>query len=493
MRRIGLIGILVVVAFICFNCSTDLSGGTTSTENGKVMGVVKNELDSVVSNCEVTLLPSNYNPLLDSINNFYKDTTDLTGVYEFNSVESGDYNLICKDSNMSILIDVKVNNNTIYLNSQILKPVTSLKVKISGDMPFMNYAYFQGTPFVAEFDSTDSTLYFDALPYGVMPDLILQNNNDDEIIKEGIEISSGQIQSIDIDTNSFIVDNRFIGSGVVISIDASFKKKWAGLADDGLYFSGINTNYWNKTDTGASPWLQDSILQIEANEHYEKDWALIKTKYGTLLFENGTYWSVGDQLYPSVKGKIPESMLISDYGDLILSYDNRTIMGKLVDDTLIDFNWDYVLSGGYSHLAGRTDSLYLVKNGAEIYRRFNNEQPYLYYTMSDSITGLSMIDNELYIGCAKGFYKYDFSIDSLYMISIEASTDNVRSIIKDATGTIYALVGNRSILYYDGFDCQIYTPKIDSSAVFRDMTFEHTNQLWISAGEHGIFTIQPVE
>ncbi len=493
MNRILLIFLLLFTTVSTFNCSTEVTGGTTSTENGKVAGVVIDELDSLVANCEVILIPDDFNPLVDSTNLFYIDTTDDFGHYLFDPVKNGNYNLICQDSNMSILVDVNVNGDSIVIEDQVIKPVSNLSIKVSGDMPFMNIAYFQGTPFVAEYDSVDSIFHFDALPHGMMPQLIIQNQESDEIIKDSIVTSSGQVQSIEIDTNSFLVDNRIIGSGALLSIGASPFKIWAGFVAGGLYYSQKG-DWWLKTDTGASPWLEDSILDIEANEYYEKDWALIKTKFGTLFYGEGTYWSVEDQLYPNVKGEIPSSMLISDSGEIILSYSGRTIIGEYISigDTLVDFEWKSILSGEYEYLTGTSDSLYMVKNGTEIYRRFGEQIPYLYYTMKDSITGLSMIDKDLYIGCINGYYRYDFETDSLFMISTEINIDNVRSIVKVGDGSVCALVGNRSIFYYDGIEKLIYTPNIDSTSTFIDMTFRNKNQLWISAGDKGVYTVQPV-
>lgn len=493
LNRIILI-ILLLLAFIStFNCSTEVTGGTTSTENGKVAGVVKNELDSLVSNCEVILIPDDFNPLIDSTNVFYKDTTDDLGFYIFDPVKNGNYNLICQDTDMSILVDVNVNGDSVVIEDQIIRPVSSLSIKVSGDMPFMNIAYFQGTPFVAEYDSTDSTFHFNALPHGMMPQLIIQNQENDEIVKDGIVTSSGQTQNIEVDTNSFIVDNRIIGSGAVLSIGASTFKMWAGLASNGLYYSQSG-NSWSKTDTGASPWLQDSVLKIETNEYYNKDWALIKTKFGTLFYGEGTYWSVEEQLYSSVNGKLPSSMLISDSGEIILSYSDITILGNYISigDTLIDFEWKTISSGGYNYITGTSDTLYLVKNGTQIFRRFGDQEAYHYYTMTDSITGLQKIGKDLFIGCINGYYRYDFVVDSLLVISTEINVDNVRSIVKTEEGTVCALVGNRGVIYYNGAEELIYTPNIDNSAIFIDMTFRNKNQLWISAGEKGIYTVQPV-
>lgn len=495
MGKLGLFLIIHILFVISINCSTDISGGTTSTENGKVVGVVKDQVDSLVSNCEVILIPSNYNPTTDSRNLIYTDTTNLIGEYQFDPVKNGNYNLICKDSAMSIVIDLAVNNDSVHVEDQILKKVSTLKIKITGDMPFMNNAYFQGTPFVAQFDSTDSTLFFDSLPYGVMPELIIGNDNNEIIVKDSIEITNGQNQKIEIDTNSFIVDNRFVGSGFINTINASTQRKWVGLSEGGLYYSYSGWSNWSKTDTGASPWLEDSILKIEAVKTYDKDWALIKTLHGTLFFEAGTYWSVEEQLYPSMNEMLPESFLISKNGELILSYENRTIIGtiQLLGDTLKDFQWEYFLSGGYSHMAGISDSLYLVKNRSEIYYRIDDGNPSLFYNMNDSITDIALIDNNLFIGCESGFYKYHFESDSLITISEGLNISNVRSIIKDGSSTICAITGDQSILYYDDLSCLIYTPKIDSSTVFIDMTFDNIDQLWISAGKNGLYTIQPVK
>lgn len=247
--------ILLIISFL-LQCSSDFAGGTSSTENPKVIGYIVDNDNSLISNVEVLILPINSNPLTNDLEiNGDKDTTDINGKFELEVPDFGIFNIQAwhSESNRFLLKqNLEVDSDNLNVNTLFLTNPGSLKMILPESVDTNDsYIFVKGTSIYKKLsnlniDSNNNVnVIINDLPSGNIPEIIYWKQNTDSTTV----LVPGSTEIISDDT-------------LVINLDSLLKPTWSfpciiGVTQQSAdYFGGIENIY-------------DSILKQFTASNYE--------------------------------------------------------------------------------------------------------------------------------------------------------------------------------------------------------------------------------
>lgn len=164
---------LLIFAFV-IGCSDNsvADGGGTDVFNATISGKITSTDSIEVVNSVVKLLPSDFNPLIDNIDNQAIDTLDETGLYSVIANDSGAYNLYVKSPNStyaSLIRNIIITSDSSYEMSTSLDSMILQKIILPGDvyghgsyLGFIGTDIYQGIPNM--YDTIEIYLPADTLP-----------------------------------------------------------------------------------------------------------------------------------------------------------------------------------------------------------------------------------------------------------------------------------------------------------------------------------------
>lgn len=203
---IKLLLVFLLLYICCTKSSNEIAGGSTDTGNSILIGAVfdKNGIKEV--GAIVTLVPENYNPLLDlDMVEVYKDTTDEDGMYKIEYNNVGKYNIQIIDNVNSISRLTQLNKydesdniaDTVFTNDT-LKAVGSIEIRYYYNIDTVNtYAFIKGSTYYIDFRNKkfDSNGYY-ALTFSGLPsqewlNLYIYESTEENVISENVWIEEG--------------------------------------------------------------------------------------------------------------------------------------------------------------------------------------------------------------------------------------------------------------------------------------------------------------
>jgi hypothetical protein len=158
-------------------CGLDpLAGGTSTSENGMIAGVIVDSMGIPQKNARVTLLPADYDRVRDfTLVKSRVDTTDVTGGFAFSHVDSGSYTLQAHgpaDAAMALMSSITVRGDTAILAPCMLEASGTIRVTSPDPHDHLTvYVYIPGTGIAAYFTSPSDTLALGSVPAGTIPAL----------------------------------------------------------------------------------------------------------------------------------------------------------------------------------------------------------------------------------------------------------------------------------------------------------------------------------
>ena len=194
-RSAILLGIGLAAAVGNFFCSTvNVAGGTSSTDNGKVLGSVCDMNGLPASNTEVTLHSAFFNPNQDT-GAPAVDTTDSAGAYGFDSLSPGVYTItaVALESRTRALINsVMVDSSTTHVPVASLTRPGALEAEVESCSNGSCYVYIPGTSLYGMV--RDGIGRIDSVPAGMVPAVYYADLADPtslHSIKTGVTVGSG--------------------------------------------------------------------------------------------------------------------------------------------------------------------------------------------------------------------------------------------------------------------------------------------------------------
>ncbi len=169
------------VMFLELSCSVTVAGGSSSTDNGKILGVILQENNQPASNTQVKLLPLdfdlfNFGPFPDSL----ICTTDVSGRYTFIMDDTGTFNIqACHLSNGTRLHIPRINHDddSTFVPFAKLAGPGVIKVFLHDTVnTAVGYLYIAGTTSGRRLSKSiakgrELILYLDSIPAGTFSEL----------------------------------------------------------------------------------------------------------------------------------------------------------------------------------------------------------------------------------------------------------------------------------------------------------------------------------
>jgi|WetSurMetagenome_2_1015567.scaffolds.fasta_scaffold10555_2 hypothetical protein len=158
-------------------CGLDpLAGGTSTSENGMIAGVIVDSSGVPQKNTRVTLLPADYDRVRDSgLVKSRVDTTDISGGFAFSHVDSGSYSIQARsitDAAMLLISTIAVRGDTAICAPSALEAPGMIRVTPPDSQDARTvYVYIPGTDIAAYFSSPSDTLALGSVPAGTIPAL----------------------------------------------------------------------------------------------------------------------------------------------------------------------------------------------------------------------------------------------------------------------------------------------------------------------------------
>ena len=193
--------ILILLLTICvtvlqhFSCSTSIAGGSSSTDNGKVLGSMVLEGGQPATHTQVMLIPGDYNPYVNTTN-LYHTVTDDEGSYTFSHISVGTYNVLAVHSTLrtrAIISGVLVDDDTTVVQPDTLKQPGTLKIFLPDySNPIHGYVYLQGTTVYRELNDSSTFVILDSVPYGVINSVnyATKDSSTQAVIRYGVSVPS---------------------------------------------------------------------------------------------------------------------------------------------------------------------------------------------------------------------------------------------------------------------------------------------------------------
>ncbi|MDO5576110.1 MAG: DUF2341 domain-containing protein, partial [Fibrobacter sp.] len=175
------------------SCVTiNTAGGSSSTDNAKIMGKICSENGSPVPFAEVAFLPYDNDPFHDSCV-IVIDTTDSSGKYEVNILAGGLYNMEAiglKNRMRAIMTSINTDSGINYMPEISLHNPGNITVNMGNSQSdSQGYVYIPGTSFYGIVKNGIASI--DSVPSGTLPALIYVKIDEPEKkyqIKESFEL-----------------------------------------------------------------------------------------------------------------------------------------------------------------------------------------------------------------------------------------------------------------------------------------------------------------
>lgn len=192
---------LVIIVICKLSCVTiNTAGGSSSTDNAKIMGKICSDDGSPVPFVEVTFLPYDNDPFHDSCV-MVIDTTDTSGKYEVSALVGGAYNMEARGLNSgmrAIVTSINPDSGFNYMPDISLQKPCNITVNMGNSLSdSQGYVYISGTSFYGVVKNGVASI--DSVPAGTLPALIYIKINEPEKIyqiKDSFELLPGSTEII---------------------------------------------------------------------------------------------------------------------------------------------------------------------------------------------------------------------------------------------------------------------------------------------------------
>jgi Concanavalin A-like lectin/glucanases superfamily/Domain of unknown function (DUF2341) len=195
---------IIITTAICITvaCSGNLAGAGSETTNS-LTGTIASLNGQPVPGTIVYLIPSDFDPLQKELSSLSKDTTRENGTFYFDSINTGHYNLIARNREMSAslmvknLVFIQNDTNLVLPQMSLLKPckiITDFTLSGNHDS---GYIYIPGTDIFAQVNG-NAVVSLNDVPSGDFDSLIYKNTSGKyvNILRSSITLTSGQYVSI---------------------------------------------------------------------------------------------------------------------------------------------------------------------------------------------------------------------------------------------------------------------------------------------------------
>lgn len=324
--------ILLFLIIVIIGCSKDYvgnseTGGGTETVIGKIVDSMGVPVEGVI----VKLIAQDYNPVdMPDSNLIQIDTTDVSGHYSFNNINSDTYNLFAYlTSSLKSLAKqtIKINNLSYYTFYDSLLNSGTIKIILPDTTSLLNRkVYIPGTDIVEDLsnasilDSNNLNLLISNVPPSLYSSILMTLNLDDSVlsISEEIEISPNDTAVVSTYLKWEVLNsaNSELPCNIVFDMAIDDKGIHWYATDAGVARRiGDSWEFYNTFNSG----LPSNFVYSIAISSDETKW--FGTRSGLAKFKNNVW-----DIYKDTDSKLPDNnihkIIISKNGNAIIGTHN---------------------------------------------------------------------------------------------------------------------------------------------------------------------------
>jgi hypothetical protein len=160
---------LLLLLFFTSCVQTTLTGGTSTSENGRIMGKVVNEDGETTQNVRIELLPASYNPSIKNPS-MQIDITDESGSFCFDSLPPGKYTIYSIDSSGNrgaLNFNIQSSHDTSILPADTLRIFGTMQCNVTSTVDSTLYVYIPGTTLASRIRNGKALIAH--VPSGIIP------------------------------------------------------------------------------------------------------------------------------------------------------------------------------------------------------------------------------------------------------------------------------------------------------------------------------------
>lgn len=396
---------IIIGCILCTTCNvTSLAGGTSTSENGRVTGKIVNRSGKPVPMVRVKLFTTDNNPVRGDTA-ISADVTDENGVYIFDSVKPGSYNIQSIDnykSSGTLHFGISSAHDTVIIASDTLAVFGSLEYIFPGLSPDSNtYAYIPGTTLFS-FVQNGHTL-IDSIPAGLIHSVQFANNVDsskDHLIETTIKIIPGTTASIqDLAfykyTKKLFLNTTSSGADIAAPVTSfpvlvrlssgNFNFNQTKKDGSDVLFTKPNgtplpseIEQWDVTAQKAEVWVNVDTIYGNDSTHFismfwgNPDAAVVSNSAAVFDTANKfiSVWHMSDKPSPGyafVKDRTINAHDATSFGSMSAANSIDGVIGKALNFNGID---DYLNAGNVSVPVNYSIGLWVHPETSEDYQRF---------------------------------------------------------------------------------------------------------------------------
>jgi Concanavalin A-like lectin/glucanases superfamily/Domain of unknown function (DUF2341) len=197
--------ILIILSnILLLSCSSNvMEAGSSVSGNGRVSGCLVHQNGVPAPHAQVMILSISHNPVLDApLPNLLIDTTDAQGIYAFEHVDSGAYDILAvglDERTRALIKGIRVDGDSVKMSSDTLREPGTIKVMLPDSVDIQNgYVYIPGTTISAPLRNSSGFVLLDSVPSGILPPVsyIVKTSLVQKVIRYDVRVTSGDTSLI---------------------------------------------------------------------------------------------------------------------------------------------------------------------------------------------------------------------------------------------------------------------------------------------------------
>lgn len=180
------------------NCSPDsVSGGTSTSENGRVAGRIVTSDGVAALRTQVMLLSAGFDPVSENAM-IHADTTDTSGNYSFALVAPGEYSVQSvhiDDRTRALTFGIQVEGDTVLLSDDTLRASGSIRIALPDSLHLSSgYIYIPGTVISMPLSDGETFAVLDSVPAGMISSIAYASS---DIGRRSVLCTSIEVRPVD--------------------------------------------------------------------------------------------------------------------------------------------------------------------------------------------------------------------------------------------------------------------------------------------------------
>jgi hypothetical protein len=362
-----------VAGWLLSGCGELASGGdATETGNARVAGQVVKEDGLPIEGAEVTILPSDWNPVRAGASpDSLKDTTDAKGVYRFTRLADGEYNLQVLHRGTrtrSLVLDIDLAKDSVLMPADTLHATGALSIPLPETQDSgVGWVYVPGTTYRARVDSElriAGRVVMDSVPAGLFPSIVYSKGEADSkpiVLARNIEVIKTEVTYVNAyatwnHTAKLVLNTTATGVSIAKDVQGfpllvrlaspafDFSQAAAGGADvrfskpDGTPLAA-EIESWDAHAGHAEIWVRlDTVRANDASQYLTMHWGSAAPAPGS-----------GRPVFDTLSGFAGVWHLSEEAADTVANglYRDATRAGSNADDRISSLSRDGVIGPGH--------------------------------------------------------------------------------------------------------------------------------------------------